>query len=308
MIIELDAVTKHYGGVRALDGLSATLSEGVIGLLGPNGAGKSTLLKVLLGLVRLSSGRARVLGLDARRHSRSIRRQVGYMPEDDCTIAGLSGVQSVAFAGELAGLPPRTALRRAHEMLDYVGVTEERYREVQTYSTGMKQRVKLAQAIIHAPSLVFLDEPTSGLDPQGRERMLALIRSLFARSRVSVVVSTHILQDVEACCDSVLILAKGRALVNGRLADLRQSVDSSLFVRFAGDGSAFAKALQGLGCAAEPAGPEELRVSGDPQGLPERIFRAARESRAVVRQLAAGRTSLEEIFLKAVTGDRDAHL
>lgn len=308
MLIEVNDVSKNYGGVWALDHLSASLGEGVIGLLGPNGAGKSTLIKVLLGLVRLNSGRASVLGLDARRDSRAIRQRVGYMPEDDCYIAGLNGVQSVAFAGELAGLPRRASLRRAHEMLDYVGIAEERYREVQTYSTGMKQKMKLAQAIIHAPNLVFLDEPTSGLDPQGRERMLALIRNLFAKRGVSVVVSTHILQDVEASCDSVLILSRGRALVNGRLAELRQAVDSSLLVRFAGEGKGFAEALRGRGCSAEAAGPDELRVAGDPKGLPERIFQAARESGAVVRQVAASRTSLEEVFLKAVSGDRHAHL
>jgi len=307
-MIQLNGVTKFYGGVKALDDLSATLGEGVIGLLGPNGAGKSTLIKVLLGLVRLTRGEARVRGLDARRDSRKIRQRVGYMPEDDCSIAGLSGVQAVAFAGELAGLPPRTSLRRAHEVLDYVGVAEERYREVQTYSTGMKQKAKFAQAIIHAPNLVFLDEPTGGLDPQGRERMLALIRNLFGKRRVSVVVSTHILQDVEACCDSVLIMSRGRALVNDTLAALRKSVDASLVIRFTGDGGAFAKALAGRGCEAKSLGADEIRASGEGADLPERIFQGARDCGVVVRQMAAGKTSLEEIFLRAVAGDRDAHL
>ncbi len=178
MILQLENVTKRYGRFEALAGLTVDVRPGTIGLLGPNGAGKSTLIKAMLGLVKLSGGRARVLGLDVGRQAREIRERVGYMPEDDCTIPGLKGVEAVALAGELAGLPALTALRRSHEILDYVLLGEERYREVENYSTGMRQKVKLAQALIHAPQMLFLDEPTSGLDPAGRERMLRLIRSL----------------------------------------------------------------------------------------------------------------------------------
>ncbi len=165
MILQLEDVTKNYGRFEALRGLTVDVQPGTIGLLGPNGAGKSTLIKALLGLVKLSGGRARVLGLDVRTPAREIRERVGYMPEDDCTIPGLKGVEAVALAGELAGLPSLTALRRAHEILDYVLLGEERYREVENYSVGMRQKVKLAQALIHAPQILFLDEPTSGLDP-----------------------------------------------------------------------------------------------------------------------------------------------
>jgi len=209
MVIELEHVTKRYGDLLALDDLSVAIAAGALGLLGPNGAGKSTLIKLLLGLVGFREGTARVLGLDARRASRKIREQVGYMPEDDCILPGLRGVESVAYAGELAGIPPSTALRRAHEMLDYCAVGEERYREVQTYSTGLRQRVRLAQALIHAPKLLFLDEPTSGLDPEGREEMLELVRDLARERGISVVFSTHILRDVEVSCDAVLILGGG---------------------------------------------------------------------------------------------------
>jgi len=296
MILDLRSVTKFYGGFKALDDVTVAVRPGTTGLLGPNGAGKSTLIKSLLGLVRLTSGMASVLELDARTRSREIRQKTGYMPEDDCYLAGLAGVQAVAFSGELAGMPPRTALRRAHEMLDYVGIAEERYREVQTYSTGMKQKIKLAQAIVHSPSLVFLDEPTNGMDPQGRERMLRLIRQLPEKG-VSVVVSTHILHDVEACCDSVLILGRGRLLVYDTLENLRTSTNGSYRVRFTGSGDAFAKALAGLGCPSRGSGDGEFEVLG---AAPEAVFRAARESGAVIRQLASSRTSLEEIFLKAV--------
>jgi len=300
MIIRLKGVSKFYGRLKALDDLSVDVRPGAIGLLGPNGAGKSTLIKALLGLVRLTSGDARVLDLDARRQARHIRQQVGYMPEDDCYLAGLGGVQSIAYAGELAGIPPRTALRRAHEMCDYVGIAEERYREVQTYSTGMKQKVKLAQALIHAPRLLFLDEPTTGLDPQGRERMLRLMKALPEKKNVTVVVSTHILQDVEACCDSVLILGRGKLLVYDDLRNLRTAVEPSLTVRLTGNAAVFAKALGELGFPAEALDDERVRAPGDAEAVSAVLFEAARRAGAVVRQIEPGRTSLEDIFLKAV--------
>jgi ABC-2 type transport system ATP-binding protein len=302
MIISLKGVTKFYGGLKALDDVTVDVRPGAIGLLGPNGAGKSTLIKALLGLVQISSGQAQVLGHDARGQARLIRQRVGYMPEDDCYLAGLGGVQSIAYTGELAGLPPRTSLRRAHEMCDYVGIAEERYREVQTYSTGMKQKVKLAQALIHAPRIVFLDEPTTGLDPQGRERMLRLMKTLPEKKGVSVIVSTHILQDVEACCDSVLILGQGRLLVYDDLKNLRSAVEPSLTVRVTGDAAAFAKSLGALGFPAEPLDDERVRAPGDAGAISAVLFQAAQQSKAVVRQIEPGRTSLEDIFLKAVGG------
>ena len=299
MILELDNVNKFYGSFQALAGLTVSVQPGAIGLLGPNGAGKSTLIKALLGLVRLSGGQAKVLGLDARTESRSIRERVGYMPEDDCSLAGLKGIQAVALCGELAGLPRRTALRRAHEMLDYVLLGESRYREVQTYSVGMRQKIKLAQALIHAPKLLFLDEPTNGLDPAGRTRMLQLIRSLAGKNGVSVVISTHILGDVEACCDAALILGHGRLLVYDTLERLKQSVDATCRVRIAGDAGPLKLALESRGYRAERAGLEELLVGGaDEPGTA--IFEAAQASGSVVRELTPSRTSLEEIYLRAV--------
>lgn len=299
MILQLQDATKFYGSFEALAGLSVSVRPGAIGLLGPNGAGKSTLIKALLGLVKLSSGDAQVLGLDVRTQSRQIREQVGYMPEDDCAIAGLKGVESVALAGQLAGLPPLTALRRAHEMLDYVLLGEERYREVDTYSTGMRQKVKLAQALIHAPKLLFLDEPTNGLDPAGRDKMLGIIRSLAQKAGVSVVISTHILTDVEACCDAALILGRGRLLVYDTIAALSRSVDSSCRVRFSGEGGALGAALAARRCQVEIMGPEEIRVCGDGD-LGAAIFEASRASGVVVREISPSRNSLEDTFLQAV--------
>ncbi len=299
MILQLDRVTKSYGSFQAIAGLSVEVQPGAIGLLGPNGAGKTTLIKALLGLVEVTGGEARVLGFDVRTQSRQIREQVGYMPEDDCAIAGLRGVKSVALAGELAGLPRRTALRRAHEMLDSVLLGEARYREVQTYSVGMRQKIKLAQALIHAPKLIFLDEPTSGLDPAGREKMLQLVRSLAQSKGVSVVISTHILSDVEACCDSALILGRGRLLVYDTLPKLQQSIDSSCGVRVAGEIGPLAARLTAQGLEVQDAGQDEARVRGEGD-LGVAIFQAAEECGTVVREIIPSRNSLEEIYLEAV--------
>ena len=304
MIIRLSGVTKYYGSHLALDKLSVDVRAGAIGLLGHNGAGKSTLIKLLLGLVTLNEGEASVLGFDARRQSRRIREAVGYMPEDDCHIAGLKGVEMIAYAGRLAGLPARVALRRAHEILDFAGLADERYREVQTYSTGMKQRIKLAQALIHSPKLLFLDEPTSGLDPQGRETMLRLVRSLVRDKGISVVVSTHILHDVESSCESVLILGKGRLIVYDEIENLRRSVDNSYTVRFGiadrtDRGDHLMRALEDRGLSVEVVEAGEIRVTGAPR-VPDLVFEAASEVGVSVRQVAASLNSLEDIYLKAV--------
>lgn len=313
MMIQLENVTKFYGSFQALGGLTVDVQPGVIGLLGPNGAGKSTLIKALLGLVRLSGGSARVFGLDVRTDAAGVREQVGYMPEDDCIIPGLMGVQSVALAGELAGLPALTALRRAHEILDSVLLGEERYREVQTYSTGMRQRVKLAQALIHAPKLLFLDEPTNGLDPVGREKMLALIRSLSTKNGVSVVISTHILGDIEASCDAALILGRGRLRVYDTIERLRQQVDRSSVVRVHGDVNALSDRLVALGFEVERVAPDALRVHGGHgprEGVGDdvgnEVLLASAEIGAEVREIKRSKNSLEDIYLEAVRATEGA--
>ena len=303
-VLELEQVVKEYDGRRALDDVSFDLPAGVVGLLGPNGAGKSTLIKTLLGLVRLGSGRAQVLGFDSGRDFRRVRELVGYMPEDDCIFPGLMGIEAVAYPGELSGLPRLDALRRAHEVLDYVGLGEERYREVQTYSTGMRQKQKLAQAIVHDPRLVFLDEPTSGLDPIGRKRMLKLVRALFDRAGVSVIISTHILQDVEEICDSVVILGHGRLLVHDAIESLRRPADDSVVIGLERPDDAFGKALSERGVRWESLRPDELRLHGEPGAAAALALDTARATGAVVRRVEWGRNTLEEIFLDAVRGDR----
>ncbi len=299
-VLEIEKLTKRYDGRMALDGVSFSLEPGVFGLLGPNGAGKSTLIKALMGLVRVGSGSARVLGLDSRRDFRHVREQVGYMPEDDCIFPGLQGVEAVAYAGELSGLPWFDALRRAHEVLDYVGLGEERYREVQTYSTGMRQKQKLAQAIIHDPRLVFLDEPTSGLDPLGRKRMLRLIRGMYDRTGVSVVLSTHILHDVEEICDSVVILGHGKLLVHDTIENLQRPADESVTVGLERPEPSFGAELERNGTRWEAVHPDELRVYGEPRAAAAQALAAARATGALVRRIESGRNTLEEIFLEAI--------
>src|SRR6188472_239382 len=207
-VVQLDDVTVIYGKNQALKNVSAKFARGAVGLLGPNGAGKSTMLKALLGFVKPTTGRMTVLGLDVAQAPLEIRARVGYMPENDAHIPGMNAVSFVAYCGELAGLPRADAMQRAHEVLFYVGLGEARYRNVETYSTGMKQRIKLAQALAHDPDLVFLDEPTNGLDPRGRDEMLELIRDLAQEKSVNVIVSSHLLPDVEYTCDDVVVMDK----------------------------------------------------------------------------------------------------
>src|SRR2546425_11794698 len=221
-VVTLDTVTVMYGRNAALCDVSAAFAGGAVGLLGPNGAGKSTLLKALLGLLAPEAGRMRVLDLDPARSPLDVRAHVGYMPETDAHIPGMNAVSFVAYCGELAGLPRVDAMQRAHEVLFYVGLGEARYRNVETYSTGMKQRIKLAQALVHDPDLLFLDEPTNGMDPRGRDEMLELVRDLAHHKGVNLILSSHLLPDVEYTCDSVVVLDKGRIKVAGPIAALKQ--------------------------------------------------------------------------------------
>src|SRR6187551_280126 len=240
-VVQLDDVTVIYGRNQALKNVSATFAKGAVGLLGPNGAGKSTMLKSLLGIVKPDQGRMRVLGLDVADVPLEIRARIGYMPESDGHIPGMNAVSFVAYCGELAGLPRVDAMQRAHEVLFYVGLGEARYRNVETYSTGMKQRIKLAQALVHDPDLLFLDEPTNGMDPKGRDEMLELVRDLAHNKGVSLILSSHLLPDVEYTCDHVVVLDKGRVAAAGPIEALKQPRGRvfELRVKAAGNAEAF---------------------------------------------------------------------
>src|SRR3954452_18341801 len=221
-VVTLEGVTVTYGRNRALREVTSSFPAGAVGLLGPHGAGKSTILKALLGFIVPERGRLRVLGLDVAQSPLDIRARVGYMPENDSHIPGMNAVSFVAYCGELAGLPRVDAMQRAHEVLFYVGLGEARYRNVETYSTGMKQRIKLAQALVHDPDLLFLDEPTNGMDPKGRDEMLALVHDLGHHKGVHVILSSHLLPDVEFTCDHVIVMDKGRAVAQGPIEQLTQ--------------------------------------------------------------------------------------
>src|ERR1043166_9672928 len=234
-VVALDGVTVIYGRNQALKDVTARFAKGAVGLLGPNGAGKSTMLKALLGFVKPDHGRMTVLDMNVAEAPLAIRARIGYMPESDAHIPGMNAVTFVAYCGQLAGLPPVDAMQRAHEVLQYVGLGEARYRNVETYSTGMKQRIKLAQALVHDPDLLFLDEPTNGMDPKGRDEMLELVRDLAHNKGLNVILSSHLLPDVEYTCEHVIVLDKGAVATQGRIEGLKGPGGSLVELRVKGE-------------------------------------------------------------------------
>jgi ABC-2 type transport system ATP-binding protein len=298
-ILRTEGLTVRYGAVEALSSLDLELPAGICGLLGPNGAGKSTLLKALLGFVPRSRGRVFVLGEPASRARTDLRRHLGYFPERAVLVPELSAVETVALAGELGGLRRSDALARAHEMLWFAGLGEARYRPVEEFSTGMRQRTKLAIALVHDPDLVLLDEPTSGLDPSGRRQMLELVREIGKRG-ISVVLSTHLLHDVEEVSDHVVLLDRGRLVLEGRLQELGQHGGFVYEVRVREETPGrFLSALsqRGIDCSQDKEG--LLRIGlGD--ASTRVLFETARTARAEIRHLRRFEKSLEEQFLTAV--------
>jgi ABC-2 type transport system ATP-binding protein len=299
-VVELQHVTVRYGARTALQDVSATFPTGAVGLLGPNGAGKSTMLRALLGFVPPTEGQMTVLGLDVAKSPLAVRSRIGYMPETDGHIPGMNAVSFVAFCGELAGLPRADAMQRAHEVLFYVGLGEARYRNVETYSTGMKQRIKLAQALVHDPDLLFLDEPTNGMDPKGREEMLALIADIARNKGLNVILSSHLLPDVEYTCEHVIVLDKGVVATQGAIEGLKGPGGSVVELRFKGEPAAFLAALTGAGFQVHESDDDVMRVfvpeGHDPQG----IFSLASSHRIQVRHFRASVETLEDVFAKAV--------
>jgi ABC-2 type transport system ATP-binding protein len=298
MLIESSGLTKDYGRVHALGPLTLELPAGSLGLVGPNGAGKTTFLRLLLGLLQPTDGSAKVLGWDVVSQSLALRENVGYMPEHECLIPEMTGVGFVAFMGRLSGLDPEVALSRAHDVLQFVGFREERYRKIEEYSMGMRQRVKLAQAIVHDPPLCLLDEPTAGLDPIGREEMLSLLRVLAKKTGKSIVLSTHLLEDVEGICENLLVLDGGRAIVHGPLKELLSIGGNTVSVRLKGDSDLFISALKARGISAQSVG-QEIRIERPKEGE-KMLFQVAMESHVQIRYLGRTSQSVEELFLDAV--------
>jgi ABC-2 type transport system ATP-binding protein len=300
-LIEAEQLTKRYGSIIAIRDISARVHGRIIGLLGPNGAGKSTLLKSLLGLIPYE-GRARVLGLEARTQSREIRDRVGYMPEQEALLTGMSAVEICTYAGELSGLPRTEAMQRAHAALYYAGLEEKRYQPIDGYSTGMKQRVKLAQALVHDPEILFLDEPTNGLDPRSREDMLRLIMELPARRGCAIVLSTHLLPDVERICDSAVIMHQGRVRFVGTIEELRgaRGLDSNITVEVKADAAKLAAVLSEAGATCKIDSPVRVAVDLPPNTTSELVFRRAKEAGLQVRGIEVRRESVEAAFLRVI--------
>jgi ABC-2 type transport system ATP-binding protein len=305
-LVRLTNITKDYGTLRALEDVCLEIGPGITGLLGPNGAGKTTLIKVVLGLVRVTGGSGQVLGYEIGRESRAIRNQVGYMPEDDCYIAKLSGVEMVRLAARLSGLPSVEALRRAHEILDFCGMEQERYRDTDTYSTGMRQKLKFALAVVHDPPLLILDEPTSGLDPAEREVMLGRIKTLSDESEKAVLLSTHILPDVQAICDAAVILALGRVRVANSLDVLSRPASPAYHVGTLGPADLLAEQARREGMAVRTDGDRALTLVNADADSVQRVWQWAQQTGVTIRSLQPARNSLEQIFLEAVREDRRA--
>jgi ABC-2 type transport system ATP-binding protein len=330
-VVHLDAVTVVYGTNRALKGVSARFEGGAVGLLGPNGAGKSTMLKALLGFIKPTEGRMTVLGLDVAERPMDIRARIGYMPESDAHIPGMNAVSFVAYCGQLAGLPAVDAMQRAHEVLYYVGLGEARYRNIETYSTGMKQRIKLAQALVHDPDLLFLDEPTNGMDPKGRDEMLDLIRDLGHNKNVNLILSSHLLPDVEYTCDDVIVMDKGQVVAQGPIAELKGPGGRVFELRIKGNLPGFLEVLRQAGMEATSTDEDVMRVfvpaaSADMNGAsglagsrdmngasglagrsvgndPNQLFKLAAQYGVQVRHLRPSVPTLEDVFAKAVGQD-----
>jgi len=299
-VIDLNALSVQFGGRPILQSLQGELRGRAIGLLGPNGAGKTTLIHTLLGFHSPTSGTAHIFGQDITTDAKNIRSLVGYMPERDSYIAKMSAVRFVRLMGELSGLPPEAALERAHEALFYVGLGEARYRSLDTYSLGMKQLAKLAQALVHGPRLIFLDEPTNGLDPPARQRMIRLIREIRDSGKAHIVVSSHLLRDVEECCEEILILKDGRIAVYCNLEEERKANRKFLLLETRGDLEPFAAAVGALGCEYAVTGAARIKVVLQGEIEVRDIYRIAAEQNMQIRRLSYKRDSLEDIFLKAM--------
>jgi ABC-2 type transport system ATP-binding protein len=298
--IELAGLDVHIGSRKILDNLTCSLSGRTVGLLGPNGAGKSTLINTLLGFHKPTRGAAHILGLDIQKDRDRLRSLIGFMPENDSFVAGMTAVAFIRMMGEISGLPSQAALERAHEVLFYVGLGEARYRKLGTYSLGMKQLAKLAQAIVHGPKLVILDEPTNGLDPPARQRMTRMIREMKDTGDVRIILCSHLLRDVEETCEEVLILKQGRIVHYSNIEEERKANLRFVELETYGDDAGFIAALEQLGCECAVSGDRRLKmVMSDGMEI-RQIYQAAEASSLQLRKLNYRRDTLEDIFLKAM--------
>jgi len=306
-IIRTVGITKKFETIVALDDISLNVPKGATGLLGPNGAGKSTLIRVLIGLLEPTSGSGTVLGKDIKSGAFDIRQRIGYMPEHECLILDMDAVSFCTYMGQMVGMARPDALQRAHEVLHYIGVGEERYRKISTYSTGMRQKIKLAQALVHDPELLLLDEPTNGLDPKGRDEMLELIRSLAHDEGKNLFLSSHLLPDVEFICDNVVIMSSGQILKQGNIKEMLMASKTAMSVRVKGSETelgAFVKELRSMdfGAELEKGGNVRLDIRKE-ERLEESyqsIMKAGASAGLQVRFVSRTARSLEDLFLEVI--------
>lgn len=298
-VIETRDFSKTFGSQKALDSVTVKVSAGAVGLLGPNGAGKSTFMKCLLQLIPYSGGSARLLGKEVGKEGREIRRRVGYNPEQDCHVPGMAGCEYVTYCAQLCGIPFQASRQRAHEMLDFVGMGQERYRKIDTYSTGMKQRLKLAQAIVHDPEIVFLDEPTNGLDPKGQAQILDLVQSLWTVHGISVVLSSHLLHDVDQICEQIIIIARGKVLVHDSLARLKARRKGAAEVAVDSRADDLRQAFQKQGWPAEVLLNGRVKVEHGSQDLNPLMERMAAIGVSPLEVIPSP-NALEEMFVQAL--------
>lgn len=300
MLIELDRLSVSYGRSDALSDVTFSIDSKALGLLGPNGAGKSTLIRALLGLVHAKSGQARLEGLDIRSEGKRIRELIGYMPEHESFIGGMTVVRFLRFMGEMCGLEPRAAMERAHEVLFYVGLGEVRYRPIEGFSYGLLQKVRLAQALIHGPKVLILDEPTNGLDPTARDEMLSLIKDMIRNSESKVIISSHLLNDIESCCDDVMVLKRGRVVAAGNIEKMKRTDNQIFEMRVKGEIDRFMAALSELRFECRLGERDVLQVT-TPDAIPTRaIFEVARAQGVQLRHFYNKKDTLEDIFLKVL--------
>ena len=299
-LIELENVHVRYDDLVALDGVTCSIDGGTVGLLGPNGAGKSTLLKTLLGFTRATEGTVRLFGKELPRQALEVRQQLGYMPEREVVSPKISAVAFLTFCGRLFGMSRVDAMERTHEVLNYVGLGESRYRKMETYSTGMRQRLKLAQALVHDPRLLLLDEPTNGLDPEGRLEMLELIREVAKKRKVTIVLSSHLLPDVQHVCEHVMMIDGGRIVREGNISELTALQERIYEVRVRDNKGPYIAALERLDCTCRNRENGGLLVAGPAGADPAILFRAARDTNTQIRHYRPARLSLADAFMEAV--------
>ncbi|CAM2068751.1 ABC transporter ATP-binding protein [Sulfidibacter corallicola] len=302
MLLTIDNFTVSYGRHRVLDNISLELPQAAVGLLGPNGAGKSTLIKAILGLLKPESGNGRFLQFELGKNDKRIRQYVGYMPESECLIPGFSAVQYVSYVAQLNGMGRREAFKRAHKVLYLVGLGEARYRNLDTYSTGMKQRLKLAQAIVHDPHLIFLDEPTNGLDPDGREEMLDLIREIARIENRCIILSSHLMRDVERCTEYLVIMDQQKIKCSGYIKELCAGQAHRYRLRVNRDHKQAAEILRGKGLTVDHVSEREpnFEVMLDGGIHARDLFRHLTDAGIQIRQLIPRNYTVEEIYRKHV--------